>query len=184
MSSVYALGDPRTNEIRYIGIAKDVFKRYAAHLNRPHTNDVKNAWMEDVKMAGIVPTLTVLETNLDEAAIYKREAYWIQHYLKLGAPLTNIIVPKEKHKAEKILELLQTHEMPLIKELGSSAFDLLSPARAASEIGVNTSRITDLVRHGWLTYVPNMSAGPAHFYYRWRVEFVKRHKRTNKSKDK
>lgn len=26
--SIYALGDPRTNEIRYIGIAKNVYSRY------------------------------------------------------------------------------------------------------------------------------------------------------------
>lgn len=40
MPSVYALGDPRTGKIRYIGIAQDVYRRYAQHLNHPHHNDV------------------------------------------------------------------------------------------------------------------------------------------------
>jgi hypothetical protein len=29
MPSVYALGDPRTGEIRYIGIAQNVYRRFA-----------------------------------------------------------------------------------------------------------------------------------------------------------
>jgi excisionase family DNA binding protein len=88
---VYALGDPRTQQIRYIGIAKDVFKRYAQHLNYPHPNDAKNAWMTEVKRAGIVPTLAILESGIEEDVVYEREKYWIQYYLALNAPLTNII---------------------------------------------------------------------------------------------
>jgi len=86
---IYALGDPRTQEIHYIGIAKDVYKRYAQHLNRPHANKDKNAWMAEIKAAGVVPTLAILESNVDEITIYEREKYWIQYYLSQGAPLTN-----------------------------------------------------------------------------------------------
>jgi hypothetical protein len=88
---VYALGDPRTQQIRYIGIARDVYKRYAQHLNHPHTNDRKNAWMAEIKQAGIVPALTILESNVEEAIIHERERHWIHHYLTLNAPLTNIM---------------------------------------------------------------------------------------------
>jgi len=91
MPSVYALGDPRTNEIRYIGIAQDVYKRYAQHLNHPHPNETKNAWMQELKQSGAIPTLTILESDVEEDLIYKREQYWIQHYLNIGEPLTNIV---------------------------------------------------------------------------------------------
>jgi GIY-YIG catalytic domain len=91
MYSVYALGDPRDGQIRYIGIAQDVFKRYAQHLNRPHPNRMKNAWMDEVKATGVVPTLTIIESGIDNSAIYERERHWIQYYLDLKAPLTNII---------------------------------------------------------------------------------------------
>lgn len=91
MPSVYALGDPRTGEIRYIGIAKNVYSRYAQHLNHPHPNKEKNAWIDEIKVAGVVPTLTILEPDVSENMIYEREKYWIQHYQALGASLTNII---------------------------------------------------------------------------------------------
>lgn len=108
MPSVYALGDPRTGDIRYIGIAQDVYKRYAQHLNRPHPNNVKNAWMQEIKQAGIVPTLSILEADVDEAIIYEREKYWIEHYLTLGAPLTNII---HGHVQRKRLEEKDTYTL-------------------------------------------------------------------------
>jgi hypothetical protein len=87
---VYALGDPRTQQIRYVGIARDVYKRYAQHLNYPHANDAKNTWMTEIKRAGIVPTLAILESDVDENDIYEREKHWIRHYQDHGASLTNI----------------------------------------------------------------------------------------------
>jgi predicted GIY-YIG superfamily endonuclease len=87
---VYALGDPRTSQMRYIGIAKNVYRRYAQHLVEPHHNKNKNEWIEEMKKAGHIPTLTILESGLTNAMARKQEQYWIQHYIGLGAPLTNI----------------------------------------------------------------------------------------------
>jgi excisionase family DNA binding protein len=109
-SSVYALGDPRTGEIRYIGIANDVYSRYAQHLNHPHLNKEKNTWMEDIKAAGIVPTLTILEPDVSVDMIYEREKYWIQHYQALGASLTNIIHGKPATKDDNSLSVQQVCE--------------------------------------------------------------------------
>jgi excisionase family DNA binding protein len=131
MPSVYALGDPRTSQIRYIGIAQDVYKRYAQHLNHPHSNEMKNAWMNEIKQSGIVPTLTILETDVDESIIYGRERHWIQHYLELGAPLTNIVhaqqpmVKKDKEVALTRLrdgKLLSAKQVQGILNLSESTF--------------------------------------------------------------
>ncbi len=106
MSVVYALGDPRTNEIRYIGIAQDIYKRYAQHLNHPHHNEAKDKWMTDLKQHSLLPTLTILEADIISSALLWREQYWIALYLAQGAPLTNIRIygpplePKEKHTAQ------------------------------------------------------------------------------------
>jgi hypothetical protein len=86
----------------------------------------------------------------------------------------------KKRKTKKAADMLELHESNLIKELGASAFDLLTPARAAKEIGLPVGRITDLVRQGWLASVPDEHAGPAHLYYRWRVELIKRYRRKYK----
>lgn len=88
---------------------------------------------------------------------------------------------KEKRVTQKALRLLELHENEIIKELGASAFELLTPKRAAQEIGILPKSITDLVRQKWLASVPDENAGPAHLYYRWRVEFVKRYKLKHKS---
>lgn len=90
MSSVYALEDPRTNEIHYVGMAQDVHKRYDQHVNHPQNNKKKNAWIEELKEAGMVPTLIILEET-DAEHVHDRELYWIQHYLDLGMPLVNVV---------------------------------------------------------------------------------------------
>lgn len=87
---VYALSDPRTKEIRYVGMAKNAYRRYAQHLLEPHPNKDKDAWMEELKEAGTAPILAILESGIDESAVREREKYWIQYYLSQGASLTNI----------------------------------------------------------------------------------------------
>lgn len=146
MSSVYALGDPRTKEIYYIGIAQDVYRRYAQHISQPHRNEQKNAWMEDLKEAGIVPTLLILETDPDN--IYDRERYWIQHYLNLGMPLTNI-AGIQLQKVKEVIEVERSTEKPIkvptvirlrVKELAQARG--LSQARLSrkSDVDLTTLR--------------------------------------------
>jgi DNA-binding Xre family transcriptional regulator len=110
MFSVYALGDPRTNKVHYIGIAKDVYKRYIQHLNNPYINSAKNDWMNEIKHRGLVPTLTILESNVDEKEIFDRENFWIQHYLNQGAPLTNIVGVSFSSTEKWILPPREYHE--------------------------------------------------------------------------
>src|SRR5260221_8710574 len=92
MYTVYALGDPRTGTVRYIGIILNLHKRYAQHLLYPHKaeGEEKNTWLEELEEQGLLPTLTVLESGLSKETIYKREAYWIIHYVQSGIPLTNV----------------------------------------------------------------------------------------------
>jgi hypothetical protein len=82
----------------------------------------------------------------------------------------------------KTFALLDKHKTEIIEELGAKAFDLLSPRQTREELDVDRTRIPDLVRRGWLEAAPaEYNVGPAHFYYRWRVEFVKRFKRTHET---
>jgi hypothetical protein len=81
---------------------------------------------------------------------------------------------------QKAVKLLRKHEKPLIRELGASAFDLLTPTQAANELSVGVPRLGDLVRQCWLAAAPDKDVGHAHQYYRWRVEFVKRYRTTYK----
>lgn len=91
MQSVYGLTDPWDELPHYVGRAQDVYRRYAQHLNSPHENAEKNAWMGKIKAAGKVPGLTIFEQDIEDDIAPEREKHWIEHWLKLGAPLTNIV---------------------------------------------------------------------------------------------
>src|ERR1041385_7267534 len=87
---------------------------------------------------------------------------------------------------QKAAKLLQKHEKAIRRELGKSAEDLLTPRQAAKELFSDEGKVRwlgDLVRQGWLAPAPGKDVGHAHQYYRWRVEFVKRYRRTYTKKE-
>ena len=81
-------------------------------------------------------------------------------------------------RAEKIASLLAAHKGAIIEQLGASAFDVLTPQEAATLAGVDTKRVPDLIREGWLEPVPGKDIGRAHQYYRWRAVFVQQFRKT------
>lgn len=95
-----------------------------------------------------------------------------------------------RYPTEKAKKLLEEHESEIIKQLGPKAFELLTPAETAQELGLKerkgkpaTIHIPDLIRQGWLEPAPGKNIGSAYQYYRWRVEFVKQFKRTYKTSE-
>lgn len=86
---------------------------------------------------------------------------------------------KNDRSVKRAATLLEQHRTAIIDELGPAAFELLSPKQVADELKIGVPRMTDLVRQGWLAGVPGHDVGHAHQYYRWRVEFVKRHRSTH-----
>jgi hypothetical protein len=87
-----------------------------------------------------------------------------------------MVTEKKDRTVKKAAILLDKHEAALIKELGSKSFDLLTPKQTADRIDIPVGRLGDLVRQGWLASIPELNAGSANLYYRWRVEFVKRYR--------
>jgi hypothetical protein len=70
---IYALVDPRTDRIMYVGQSIDIDKRYRSHLDtdRYEPNVPKRRWIKELTKAGMKPQLIVLEecgfAELDEA---------------------------------------------------------------------------------------------------------------------
>lgn len=88
---VYALIDPRTNDIGYIGLTNDPNGRLQQHLqDTGKTSRRKFQWIQRLLSEQVQPRLIILETVYDglEAA-KRREKYWIQHYLVQQIPLAN-----------------------------------------------------------------------------------------------
>jgi hypothetical protein len=95
------------------------------------------------------------------------------------------LMTDNSHKpVKKAQEMLAQHQLAIIQELDGRAFDLLTPRETAAVLGIDASRIPDLIRQKWLEGAPGKKLGSANQYYRWRVEFVKRYRGTYKPKEK
>lgn len=90
--TIYALRDPRTWEVRYIGkTAHSVEERLRKHVNlalRGH-RDHKYNWLRQLLAAGREPTLAILEELPHDADWEEAEVWWIAEGRRRGWPLTN-----------------------------------------------------------------------------------------------
>jgi predicted GIY-YIG superfamily endonuclease len=93
MYVVYSLDDPRDNNPFYVGITEDIFERFIQHLRCDGSNYRKDARIQELKEAHLVPVMRPLEIVPVEIEARIREAYWIQHYQYLGIMLCNNRVP-------------------------------------------------------------------------------------------
>ena len=90
MYVIYALADPRTDKIGYIGITKNLKQRFNQHVNSRGNNNDEDSWIRQLRNDGLIPSIRVLETVGTEDVARKREAYWIEYYIGLGEQLTNV----------------------------------------------------------------------------------------------
>src|SRR5258708_1478151 len=88
--SIYQLVDPRDNTPRYVGLSSDVLGRFAQHIMQKD-NKVKAEWIEELKQAGHLPRIQVLEANIPTISEARsKERQWIKHLQAAGARLTNL----------------------------------------------------------------------------------------------
>jgi len=88
MVTIYALLDPRDNQIRYIGKAKNLKKRVIEHL-KLRERTYKNNWLKSIVALGLKPKVKVLEIVNDDDW-QDKERYYIKYYKDLGCRLTNM----------------------------------------------------------------------------------------------
>lgn len=87
---IYALVDPRTDEVRYVGATIDVTRRYRAHLTHQLDRDTpRAAWLNELLALGLKPELLVIEES-SAGSWPERETFWILSYRAAGCDLTNI----------------------------------------------------------------------------------------------
>lgn len=107
---IYALQDPNTKAIRYIGKSDDPKARYHAHLalSTVDVNRHKKRWIAQLKRNGQRPELVILE-KVSSKEWQDRERWWIQHGRDSGWPLTNIAAGGDYNMAgatDSVFELI------------------------------------------------------------------------------
>jgi len=86
---IYALCDPRTYEVRYIGKADNPHKRFHEHLIRTIGHTKKICWIRYLLRVGLRPIIQILE-QCDLSVWQQRERFWISFYKDIiGCELTN-----------------------------------------------------------------------------------------------
>lgn len=87
---IYALIDPKTKDIRYIGKADNIKVRYKGHLKksslRAHTH--KNYWLKSLISSNLLPEIKIIAT-VKEVSWKYWEIYYINYYKSIGCSLTN-----------------------------------------------------------------------------------------------
>jgi hypothetical protein len=91
MIYIYALSDPETFKIRYIGKTINIKARLENHISRSKnfktSRHVCN-WIKSLLNKKLKPILTVIDTT-DEENWVSKEMYWIKHFKDLGLKLCN-----------------------------------------------------------------------------------------------
>jgi hypothetical protein len=86
---IYALVDPRNNEVRYIGKSDNPVKRFKdGHLCDKETHP-KVSWIKSLRKLGLLPVLQIIE-EVSFSDWQERERYWIAYYRERGERLTNL----------------------------------------------------------------------------------------------
>lgn len=95
MWTIYALVDPRTNQICYVGQTQNhPTVRLEGHLQKRDDNQRKTSWLSELRGLSMKPLVVVLgyAASLDEALKDERE--WIRRGTYAGWPLTNYDAPR------------------------------------------------------------------------------------------
>jgi Helix-turn-helix domain len=95
-ATIYALTDPDSGEVRYVGVSKSAWRRYASHLLMMKGSSDRVAWIQSLHQQRKVPMLKILEENIPAEHATSRERWGIRHYRNQGIVLVNREVKKPK----------------------------------------------------------------------------------------
>jgi len=98
-SCIYALKDPRTDEIHYIGQSYNPAQRLKEHL-ADTSDSPKVRWLNELSEARLEPRMQVIEAGLTALEANESENWWISEGVEEGWPLTNLINSKSRKPSD------------------------------------------------------------------------------------
>ena len=93
---IYALIDPRSECLRYIGQTTDVRKRLWRHMH-PRKDEVnhRTCWLRSLLAAALTPRVEILKTVRDQIVADEAERFYIALFRAMGGDLVNQAVGGE-----------------------------------------------------------------------------------------
>lgn len=88
---IYGLVDPNTKELRYVGYAKDMYKRFNQHhrLCSLKSNTYKNNWIKSLLSKGQKAELIIMEKYDNSEKLPQAEIDMIAYFRFIGCDLVN-----------------------------------------------------------------------------------------------
>lgn len=86
---IYALLDPESGDVRYIGKSIRPERRLSDHLTQTPTACHRSHWLESLKSRNLKPDLVILESSRGNWPWQAAERWWIRHGRSIGWRLTN-----------------------------------------------------------------------------------------------
>jgi hypothetical protein len=121
MIEIYALCDPDSGEVRYVGKAKNAKARHKRHLSERHLGRPVNNWVKSLLAAGKIPEVRIL-AYCPPDQWEQEERHWIAKY-RLTGRLLNLAdggaMPsqtiEQRRKAAKASHTVQQAKHPAWK---------------------------------------------------------------------
>lgn len=91
MFQIYALADPSTHKIRYVGHTRNAMRRWVQHISETPTGITtpKQEWIGNLIERGLSPVMVVLQECETKREAEELETRWIKSADGLGWNLTN-----------------------------------------------------------------------------------------------
>jgi group I intron endonuclease len=141
---LYCVKDPRTNEVRYIGIAKDFKKRQREHLRALHTIRVCR-WIQSLQKKALTPIFEAIESYSTPEELHMAEMWAIKYARLFGYRLLNMTDGGEgtvgyKHTPETKKKLREA-------KLGKPGVSTPSPMKGKKIVGERLRKIQEGTKH-------------------------------------
>lgn len=117
-TSIYALIDPRTGGVGYVGATGDPRKRWSQHRTEPGYGR-KQQWLRELRSVGLEPVMRILEeVPWRDAPVAERA--WIRKMLANNEPLTNTIFIEREGLQTRRVEL-SAQDVDFLEWLGKGS---------------------------------------------------------------
>lgn len=138
-TTIYAVVDPRSSEVRYVGKTVSTIKlRLSQHLSSKAKSHCGN-WFRKMKHEGITPEMLVLETVPPNGEWADAEIFWIANLKFMGADLVNASIGGEGGglgcivSAETRAKISAIHKGKIISEATRNKMSISSTGRKYTE---------------------------------------------------